>query len=231
VSFRRRIDAAELLDGPLLAGAELAGNLRDLDRVNGWLGGHWLVFEAVSALVTADASMPITILDVGAGGGGGLRSTLRRLGLSGHPCRGIMLDKSGAVLEIARRRPLPSAGLVRGDAIDLPMATRGVDIAQCSLMLHHLAPPVAVRALREMSRVSRLGIVIDDLLRGSLGYAGALLLSRLATRNRLTRHDAPLSVRRAYTMAELLGLLIRANLRPVWGAHIPGYRAVLAACP
>lgn len=286
-SFRHRVDADELLDGPLSAGAELAGNLRDLDRVNRWLGGSRLVCEAVSALVgcvsgdtpsrgvgrrraagsalvtpigdgnilgaassaptadafgmagrmpndqlvAVDARMPITILDVGGGGGSGIRSTLRHLDSSGHSCRGLLLDKSGAVLDIARRGSFPSAILVRGDAMDLPIATRGIDITQCSLMLHHLAPTMAVRALREMGRVSRLGVVIDDLLRSSLGYAGALLLSRLATRNRLTRHDAPLSVRRAYTLAELQGMLVQAGLRPLWGAHIPGYRAVVAACP
>ena len=35
----RRTDATELLDGPLDDPAALAGNLRDLRRVNRWLGG------------------------------------------------------------------------------------------------------------------------------------------------------------------------------------------------
>jgi len=63
-----------------------------------------------------------------------------------------------------------------------------------------------------MARVSRIGIVINDLERGHLAWAGAWLLTRVATRNAYTRHDAPLSVRRAYRPAEVAQLAARAGL-------------------
>ena len=63
--------------------------------------------------------------------------------------------------------------------------------------------PRRSRSCGEMSRVARRGIVVNDLIRGRLAWLGAWLLSHLATGNRYTRHDAPLSVRRAYTAAEL----------------------------
>ena len=37
--MERLTDAVELLDGPLDDPAVLAGNLRDLRRINRWLGG------------------------------------------------------------------------------------------------------------------------------------------------------------------------------------------------
>jgi len=60
--------------------------------------------------------------------------------------------------------------------------------------------------------LARHGFVLNDLARSWHGYAGAWLSSRLATRNRMTRHDAPLSVLRAYTPAELRNLLVRAGI-------------------
>ena len=54
-----------------------------------------------------------------------------------------------------------------------------------------------------MGRVARLGIVVNDLERGRLGWLGAWLMGHLLTGNRYTRHDAPLSVRRAYRTARL----------------------------
>ena len=63
-----------------------------------------------------------------------------------------------------------------------------------------------------MHRLARRGFVVNDLVRGRAGYATAWLTSRLFTRNRLTRHDAPLSVLRAYTPPELEGLLARAGI-------------------
>jgi hypothetical protein len=54
--------------------------------------------------------------------------------------------------------------------------------------------------------------VVCDLRRSALAFAGAWLWSR-TSRNRLTRHDAPLSVRRAYTPAEALALARDAGWR------------------
>ena len=105
------------------------------------------------------------------------------------------------------------------------------DIAHASLLLHHLDPPAAVVLLREMSRVARHGIVVNDLIRSRLAWIGAWLLSHLATGNRYTRRDAPLSVRRAYTVAELTSLIAAAGLRvesSMIGGPI-GHRVALAA--
>src|SRR5699024_10107521 len=83
--------------------------------------------------------------------------------------------------------------------------------ALCSLSLHHFPPDDAVRVLAEMDRIARTGLILNDLRRDRLGYAAAWLAARLTTRNRLTRHDAPLSVLRAYTPGELAGLLRQAG--------------------
>ena len=62
----RRIDAVELLDGPLDDPATLVGNLRDLRRINRWLGGVRLSADAIDAL--AAHREQLTVLDVGTGG-------------------------------------------------------------------------------------------------------------------------------------------------------------------
>jgi Tfp pilus assembly protein FimT len=50
-------------------------------------------------------------------------------------------------------------------------------------------------------------------VRSRLSVLAAWSFSRLFTRNRLTRHDAPLSARRAYTRAEAVALAQRAGWR------------------
>jgi tRNA-2-methylthio-N6-dimethylallyladenosine synthase len=62
----RLADAVELLDGPLDDPATLAGNLRDLRRINRWLGGIRLSADAIDALAAHRDSL--TLLDVGTGG-------------------------------------------------------------------------------------------------------------------------------------------------------------------
>jgi ubiquinone/menaquinone biosynthesis C-methylase UbiE len=125
----------------------------------------------------------------------------------------------------------PGLELHVGDGRSLPFPDRSFDIAHASLLLHHLEPTAAVAVLGEMSRVARRGIVVNDLLRGRLAWLGAWLLSHLATRNRYTRYDGPLSVRRAYTVPELTSLIAAAGLR-VQASTVSGFfrhRVVLTA--
>ena len=86
--------------------------------------------------------------------------------------------------------------------------------------------------LREMGRVARLGVVVNDLRRSRRGWIGAWLMGHLLTANRYTRHDAPLSVRRAYEAPEVADMLRAAGLMPVRtvrGAF--GQRYAIAAMP
>jgi len=100
---------------------------------------------------------------------------------------------------------------VRGDGVSLPFEDASFDVAMCNLTLHHCDPAEAVALLRELRRVARLSPVVTDLRRSRVGWAGAVLLVSIFTRNRMTRHDAPLSVLRAYTPDEALDLARQAG--------------------
>jgi ubiquinone/menaquinone biosynthesis C-methylase UbiE len=229
----RLIDAVELLDGPLDDPAALAGNLRDLARINRWLGGASLSASAIDTL--ADGHAELRVLDVGTGGADipmalleNARTTGRRLTIVAVDDRTEVLD--AAVLARPAVATTPGLELRLSDGRGLPDPDASVDIAHTSLVLHHLTPSDAVTMLRELARVARLGIVVNDVTRSRLGWIGAWLLGHLLTRNRFTRHDAPLSVRRAYTAAEMTALLREAGLEPVRVVRgVVGQRYAIAA--
>ena len=233
----RLAGAAELLDGPLDDARALAGNLRDLRRANRWLGGTALTAKALDALAgaAADAGSAISLLDVGTGAADiplGLierwRGRRRRLDVTA-------IDERSEVIEAARRSDpridaTPRLALAVADGRSLPYPDAAFDVAHASLVLHHLEPVDAVALLGEMSRVSRRGIVVNDLARNQLTLVGAWLLSHVATVNRYSRHDAPLSVRRAYTRAEAHALIATAGLRSAVEFVAPfGHRWAIAA--
>ena len=233
--MERLTHAQELLDGPLDDPATLDGNLRDLRRVNRWLGGVSLSAEALDALAAHRADL--TLLDVGTGGAD-IPMALARLARGrGRRLHAVGIDHRPEVLAAAARaRPPGSDGeaieLHVGDGRRLAYADRSFDVAHASLVLHHLDPPVAVEMLREMGRVARLGVIVNDLDRTRVGWVGAWLLGHLLTTNRYTRIDAPLSVRRAYRPREASAMLFAAGLRPVRvvrGAF--GQRYAIAAVP
>jgi SAM-dependent methyltransferase len=232
--MRRSVDVEELLDGPLDDPAALRDNLRDLERANRWLGGAALSAHGIDAL--AGDRETLTVLDVGTGAADIPAALLARAARAGRRLRITGIDSRPEVLAAAlerrpRLRQTSGLELQVGNGRSLPFPDRSFDVAHASLLLHHLDPSAAVVLLREMSRVARRGVVINDLRRGRGVWLGAWLLSRLTTRNRYTRHDAPLSVRRAYSVGELTALIAAAGLR-VESLRIGGpfgHRVVLAA--
>jgi hypothetical protein len=66
------------------------------------------------------------------------------------------------------------------------------------------------------------------LRRSPVAFAAAWVWSRAASRNRLTRHDAPLSVRRAYTPGEVRSLARCAGWRAPRVTAQPFFRMLLA---
>lgn len=233
--MERRTDAVELLDGPLDDPAALAANLRDLRRINRWLGGATLSAAAIDAL--AAHRQDLTLLDVGTGGGDIPIALLERARARGRRMSVVAIDSRPEILAAAiRERPLVASTdgleLHVGDGRSLPYPDRSFDVAHASLVLHHCAPDEAVTLLREMARVARLGVVVNDLDRGWLGWIGAWLLGHLLTGNRYTRHDAPVSVRRAYRVSEMAEMLRAAGLTPVRTIRgALGRRYAVAALP
>ena len=216
--MERLTSASELLDGPLDDPATLDGNLRDLRRINRWLGGVALSAAAIEALAAHRAEL--TLLDVGTGGADIPAALVRRARTRRRRVHALGIDSRPEIVAAARRARAADAtddgiDLRVGDGRSLGYADRSFDVAHASLVLHHLDPPVAVDLLREMGRVARLGVVVNDLDRTRVGWLGAWLLGHLLTANRYTRHDAPLSVRRAYRAPEAVALLHAAGLRPV----------------
>jgi SAM-dependent methyltransferase len=233
---RRLTATLELLDGPLEDTAALRGNLRDLRRVNRYLGGSRLSGRAVDLLLAGERG-PHSLLDVGTGAADIPMTLLDIAEARGRVLRIVGLDSRPEVLDAARSidprmgdRPDLQLGTADGRA--LPYPDRAFDIVHSSMVVHHLEPRDAVVFLREARRVARRGVVVNDLVRGRLFWLGAWLLSRLATGNPLTRHDGPLSVRRAYTRVEARALLETAGLSPVGEFIGPfGHRVAFAAVP
>ena len=234
--MRRLAGAQELLDGPLDDPTVLRGNLRDLARINRWLGGTAASARALERLLDG-RTVPHTLLDVGTGAADiplALLATAHRRGRSLH-VTGV--DSREEVLAAARAIDatlVTAAGLDLevSDGLTLPWPDRSFDVVHSSLLVHHLEPPDALAFLREAARVSRIGVIVNDLIRARHHWLGARVLLGMGTRNRYTRHDGPLSVRRAYTRMELRAMLAGADLRPIAEATaFAGHRVAIAAVP
>ena len=233
----RLVGVEELLDGPLDDTAALVGNLRDLARINRLTGGAALSARAIDDLVAAaaGASGGETLLDVGTGAAdipalvlAAARERGRGLAVTASDSRQEVLD--AALLARPSLAGVPGLTFAVADGRGLPWPDGSFDVAHASMVIHHLSSDDAVAFLRELRRVARIGVVINDLVRGRLFWLGGWLLVHAIATSRFTRHDGPLSVRRAYTRAEFANLVAAAGLTTIsTRVAFAGHRVAIAA--
>lgn len=219
----RRLIARELMDEPVDDVAELEANLRDIAFANAVFGG---TAPVVRALRRTGARR---VLDVGSGLADVPLALLRDGRRRGVELHVTCLDRSPQMLALARRATGAPPGLafVRAQGEALPFADGAFDVVTCTLALHHFEPAAARALLRELRRVARLTPLVCDLRRSAVAFGAAWLWSR-TSRNRLTRHDAPLSVRRAYTPGEALALARASGWRTARVRREPFFRMTLS---
>jgi ubiquinone/menaquinone biosynthesis C-methylase UbiE len=227
--LRTRRRQPEWMDAPTADPAQLRRSLGYLRRINTLLGYTratlWHLRRFGKRWRRGET---IRILDVGTGSADVPRAILRLADRRGFDVWvvGVDLHADTARAALTSGPPDPRLSIVRADAVRLPFADRSFDYAITSTFLHHLDDADAVRALAEMGRVARRGIIAADLLRHRRAYAWVTLLTMFA--NPMVRHDGRVSVAQAFTKPEVLAMRERAGLGFARYYRHFGHRFVLA---
>lgn len=216
----RRRHAPELMDAPGLPPEEVADAYRVLRRINGWFFGgrptlrielsRWIRTESEARSEHGTTGLerpingPVTFVEIGSGSGDLAREAGTIFARDGVPARVAVLDLDPTALRLARAEGLDA---VRGDALRLPWADRSIDVLLAVKFAHHFSGDALDRLIAEMTRVARRCVLVLDIRRSWLAYAGFVAWSRIFTRNRLVRYDGPLSVLRGFTPGELAALV------------------------
>ena len=195
----KRVVVPELLDTDAGTPREVATSIQDLRMFNRWFGGVRAMSSLLRRVAQQRGLKELSWVDVAGSDGYVATLTQQSLARSGIAVRPVILD----------RAPTHLGGLhpgICGDALALPFRDNSFDAVGSSLFLHHLEPEQIVRFAREGLRVARHAFLIQDLRRHPLHLALSYLGLPIY-RSRLTRHDAPASVHRAYTVEEIAKIL------------------------
>ena len=194
----KRVPSLELLDVDAGTPREIAASLRDLRMFNRFFGGVSTSTALVRRAARRTGSRLMSLLEIAAGAGYVPAEVSRRLAPD--------LDLKVTLVDRARTHLNGNRRAVAGDAMALPFPDSSFDLVSCNLFVHHLGPEDFQRFAREAMRISRVAFLINDVIRHplhlALTYAGFPLY-----RSRMTRNDAPASVRQGYTPAEITALL------------------------
>lgn len=209
-----RSEEKELMDDPGAPRELREGELKNLCTLNRYLGGYRCAVKDLRRLIRQHRLAEFSLLDVGAGSADIVSGIVRWARSEGLRAKITALDLDPVTVEIAadRVRHLNEISVVRADAAAPPFAPGSFDFVLASQFLHHFSEKENIELLRTWSALARRAIIVSDLLRHPVAYHGVRLLTRIFTRNIMTITDAPLSVARAFTLAEWRELFRRAAI-------------------
>ena len=191
-----------MMDRPQLASAELLVDLGNLQQLNRYFGSYRLVKYFLGRWFRAGSS--VTAIDLCSGFGDIPRFVVDWCRANDVSAQITAIDFQPATLELAREhsRSYPEITFAVFDVLKFAPESP-VDFVFCSLALHHFADDAAIRLLQHARSMARRGILVADLERSDFGIAGIYLLTSCAYREPMTRFDARLSIRRAFSFSEM----------------------------
>lgn len=219
IDLSARATEPELLDLGVPE-AEAARSLADLRLVNRVLGGRRALLRAV--LPALDGVAMPRLLDVGCGSAD-LPAAVATA--AARPVRLVGLDLKPTHLREAPASVLPVAADVRRP----PFAGRSFDVVTASLVLHHFDAPELPDVLRGLWALAQRALVVNDLRRARVPYWFGRLAFPWIFRSPVSVADGLLSIRRAFTPAELAAAFAAAGIPGVTIRRSFPYRLLAVA--
>lgn len=213
-----RVMTPELMDEPDADRAELARSLAFIRRVNARLGGTAALVSSLRRWSRRwPRDRPVTLVDLGTGSADIPAAAVAWARGAGFDLRVTAVDAHPVTLALAREHveragAADAVDLVECDARDLVdrFGVDRFDYAHAGMFLHHFDDVEVLTLLRSMERVSRAGLVWNDLLRSGWSWLGVRALTVGAAP--MVRHDARVSVDKGFTASEVRGIAQRLGL-------------------
>ena len=201
--FLKRSYQKEIMDDFSITDMRINDALKELEIINKFLGGKSTTKKGIKLLLNNySVSNKIKILDVGAGGSDNFSFDK----LLNEEIEITSFDINKGVCRYTGNHGI-EGNIVCGDVFHLPFKESSFDIVHASLFMHHFNEEEINVLLEKFLKISRYGIIINDLQRSLFALAGIKLLTLLFSRSKMVQNDGPLSVRRGFLKNELKEIL------------------------
>ncbi|MFT3825535.1 MAG: methyltransferase domain-containing protein [Chitinophagaceae bacterium] len=212
MNFAHRSYQQELLDKDDIPLEDIRRNMYELDVINTWLGGHAITLSGLQQLLTKGHSQPVSICEIGCGGGDNLFAIQQWCNKKGIPVSLTGIDINPFCIEVAQKRLLsPGTRLIVADYRSVQFDQKPAIIFS-SLFCHHFTNEELADQLRWMKANAGNGFFINDLHRHVLAYYSIKWITGAFSKSYLVKNDAPLSVARGFSKKEWQELLYKAGI-------------------
>ncbi|MEO7305954.1 MAG: methyltransferase domain-containing protein [Ferruginibacter sp.] len=214
INLSNRSYKKELLDQDDIPFADIRQNMKELNTINKWLGGHNITIAGLRALTTNQANnKPICICEIGCGGGDNLKAISNYCISKNIPAHFIGIDIKQECIDFAKQQyPDLKSIWITSDYQQADLDEHKPDIIFSSLFCHHFTEAELVTMLQWMRKNAATGFFINDLQRHSLAYYSIKWITKLFSGSYLVKNDAPLSVARGFVKEEWTSIFKTAGI-------------------
>lgn len=205
----------ELIDDPEIPFTEIQKNLKELDVINSWLGGHAISIRGLTKIfeLKNESAKHWHICEIGCGGGDNLRALASWCFKNKIPATFTGIDINPHCIHFAQSKSYAQPVSFIVNDYRKVVFERMPDVMFNSLFCHHFTDEDVSEILLWMQRHSKSGFFINDLHRHSAAYYLIKYITKIFSSSRLVKNDAPLSVKRGFIFSEWKKLLQEAGMQ------------------
>ncbi|HEU5145421.1 MAG TPA: methyltransferase domain-containing protein [Chryseosolibacter sp.] len=211
----KRASTIERMDDLDVSGSDLRQALSELEGINYALGGNYVTLKAIAMVMERYPHLRyLRIADVGCGSGDMLKRIRRMMEKRKMEAELSGFDANPNVVKYAMEHT-PEPCRISYAAVNIfsdDFMNRKFDIVTGTLFFHHFTNDQLAHFFKKMRDRTSLAIVINDIHRHWFAYYAIKILTRIFSRSSMVKHDAPVSVLRAFKKAELVQILRMAGL-------------------
>ena len=229
--FKQRSYQKELLDENIISSNLLYQNLKELEVINKYLGGHSVSLKGLKK-VMVDGSKTYNIIDIGCGGGDSLKtiaqwSKKKKYGIN---LTGVDLKQDCINYAQHNCKEYTEIEFRCDDFRNVFTQENQIDIVHAALFCHHFTEDEVIEFIKLCSN-NKATFVINDLERNPIAYYSIKFLTSFFSKSPLVKNDAPLSVLRGFKKVEWKSILEKAGIKKYIVKNWWAFRHLIIAYP
>lgn len=203
----------EQMDNLQLSGKELHDTLNGLTVINRFLGNTNATLKAVQAEIKASKE-PLTIIDLGCGGGDNLLSIAKWCEQQGIKVNLMGLDGNHNILDYAAKQNTSKIDIHyrQADILDDDFVLPACDLLISSHFMYHFTDEQLISFLKKSKSSIKRKMIFSELSRSTIAYSLFKIGGPIMPFSKMVKEDGLRAIRRSFTKGELNHIFDQAGL-------------------